>query len=165
MTAQFHEKLILEGEETSMAFCPPIPDNHPRIVKMSQTEVDSGIKAGVIPSLIFSTACWRRYVATWELKDGCFYLVAVHGVYGMTGSEPIFADWFTGVLRIPSGKLLHYVHMGFGSVYEFETHLKIERGIVIEERRIDNRNKNVNTGELGWKNLPGHENRFEGDDL
>lgn len=61
--------------------------------------------------------------------------------------------------------MLHYVHMGFGSVYEFETHLKIEKGIVVEERRLDNRGKDFNHGDLGWKNLPGGENTFDGDDL
>jgi hypothetical protein len=55
--------------------------------------------------------------------------------------------------------------MGFGSVFEFETHLKIEKGVVVEERRIDNRDKDVDTRQLGWDNLPGSENRFDGDDL
>src|SRR5690349_20795973 len=126
MTAQFHEKLILEGEETSMAFCPPIPDNHPHIVKLMSDEVRKEMAAGKVSNLVFSTACWRRYIGTWKLEDGKFYLVNIDGVYKVTAPEPIFANWVTTVLRIPEGKLLHYVHMGFGSVYEFETHLKIE---------------------------------------
>ncbi len=165
MTAQFHEVLILEGKQTSMAFCPPIPNDHPRIIKLSSDEVHEGIKAGTIPSSVYSTACWRNYIGTWELKDGRFYLVEVSGIYRIDGSDPLFADWFTGVIRIPEGQLLHYVHMGFGSVYQYETHLKIEKGIVVEERRIDNRNKDVNRNDLGLKNLPGSENKFDGDDL
>jgi hypothetical protein len=165
MTAQFHEKLIFEGEETSMAFCPPIPLYHPRIVELSDDEIHDGIQAGTIFSLVFSTACWRHYIGTWKLEDGRFYLVDIEGRYKMTSPEPIFADWVTAVIRIPEGELLHYVHMGFGSVYEFETHLKIEKGVVVDERRIDNRKKDVNPGDLGWKNLPGHENEFDGDDL
>jgi len=165
MTAQIHEKLIFEGEATSMAFCPPIPANHPQIVVLTDEQVQQAIAAGTISSFIYSTACWRNYIATWKLEDGKFYLVQIDGIYRVESAEPIFADWVTTVIRIPEGKLLHYVHMGFASVYEFETHLKIENGLVVEERRIDNRNKDVNPGELGWKNLPGGENKFDGDDL
>jgi hypothetical protein len=165
MTAQVHEKLWLEGKETSMAFCPPIPSDHPHIVELTDEQIQQGIAAGEIASIMFSTACWRGYVGTWALKDGKFYLVEMNGRFKVTSPEPIFADWVTAVLRIPDGELLHYVHMGFGSVYEFETHLKIENGLVVDERRIDNRGKPFNSSELGWKNLPGGENFFDGDDL
>ena len=165
MTAQAHEKLILEGKATSMAFCPPIPTNHPRIRSLSPDEVQKGIEAGTISNFIYSTACWREYIGTWELKDGRFYLVSINGVYQVEGDDPIFADWFSGVLRIPDGERLHYVHMGFGTVYEFETHLKIENGFVVDERRIDNHDKPINHWELGLNNLPGSENKFDGDDL
>ena len=165
MTAQAHEKLIFEGKLTSMAFCPPIPPDHPHIRRLTPDDSDYGIKRNDGPSIIFSTACWRGYIGTWELKDGRFYLVNVVGRYKIVGDEPVFADWFSGVLRIPDGELLHYVHMGFGSVYEYETHLKIENGMVVDERRIDNRNKDVNPWELGFNNFPGSENHFDGDDL
>jgi hypothetical protein len=32
MTAQIHEVLFIDGEKLSMAFCPPLPMDHPRIV-------------------------------------------------------------------------------------------------------------------------------------
>lgn len=165
MTAQFHENLILEGKQTTMAFCPSIPFDHPQIILLTPDEISKGIAAGEINRFIHSTACWRGYIGTWELKDGKFYLVRINGKYKVKSSEPVFADWVTAVLRIPDGEMLHYVHMGFGSVYEFETHLKIENGIVVDERRVDNRKKDVNPGELGWKNLPGGENHFDGDEL
>ncbi len=162
MTAQAHEMLIIEGQKTSMAFCPPLPKDHSDIKLLS----DDDIKAEKdIPSIIFSTACWRQYIGTWELKDGKFYLVDVKGRFKKTSDQPIFADWVTCVLRITSGELLHYVHMGFGSVYEFENHIKIEKGIVVEERRVDNREKDFSERDLGWENLPGSENDFDGDDF
>lgn len=164
MTAQFHEKLWLEGEESSMAFCPPIPTDHPQIIQLTHEEIQQGISAGEISPYVCSTGCWRGYIGTWKLEDGRLYLVEIGGRYKVTSPEPIFADWVTAVLRIPHGDLLHYVHMGFGSVFEFETHLKIEKGIVVDERRIDNRGKPIEPG-LGWKNLPGGENSFAGDDL
>ena len=158
MTAQAHELLIIEGTETSMAFCPPIPDDHPDIQKLSR---DDARQQEDMPFLVFSTACWRRYIGTWELKDGKFYLNDIKGIYKLTTDQPIFADWVTAVLRIPDGELLQYVHMGFGSVYEFENHIKIENGIVVEERRIDNRKKDLGGRDLGWENLPGNENNFD----
>jgi hypothetical protein len=142
-----------------------LPSDHPHIVELTDEQIQQGIAAGEIASIMFSTACWRGYVGTWALKDGKFYLVEMNGRFKVTSPEPIFADWVTAVLRIPDGELLHYVHMGFGSVYEFETHLKIENGLVVDERRIDNRGKPFNSSELGWKNLPGGENFFDGDDL
>jgi hypothetical protein len=159
MTAQAHEKLILDGEETSMAFCPPLPESHPRVVDRTDehmTPQDS--------FLIGVTACWRGYVAKWELRNGRFYLLEIRGKYEVTGEEPLFADWFSGVLRIPRGQLLQYVHMGFASVYEEELHIKIERGMAVKSRVIDNRDKKWDPWELGWQNMPGHENRFPGDE-
>jgi hypothetical protein len=114
MTAQIQELLILNGEKTSMAFCPHLPYGHPRIV---ETEADEK-EPDEISEWIFSTACWRRYRGTWEIKDGKFYLVRLQGTYKLVGDDPLLADWFTGILRIPRGEELLYVHMGFGTVFE-----------------------------------------------
>jgi len=159
MTAQVHEKLVLDGQPVSLAFCPPIPTGHPRILELDQAEARRDA-----PSIIFSTACWRGYIGTWEIKDGSFYLVDLKGRLRLQGSEPLLADWFSGVLRIPQGKILNYVHMGFGSLYEFEEHIKIDSGRVSARRRIDNRGKKFDAADAGWRNLPGGENRFDGDD-
>jgi hypothetical protein len=159
MTAQIHEELILEGKKTSMAFCPPIPTDHPKIKTVSEEEM---LKK---PGIFFSTACWRRYQGTWELKDGKFYLVKLEGRYKLNSWTRVFADWVTAVLRIPEGELLHYVHMGFGLVYEFERHIKLENGIVVDERVRHNRKKDSDSLELRDDNLPGSENNFDGDDL
>src|SRR5262245_3036712 len=55
------------------------------------------------------------------------------GIYKLVGNEPLLADWFTGVLRIPRGERL------FLSVYEEEVRVRIERGVVVETRVTDNR--------------------------
>jgi hypothetical protein len=160
MTAQIHEELILDGEKTSMAFCPELPDQDPRIVEIEPGEA----KRDANSRMVFSTACWRGYQGTWEIRDGRFYLVGLRGRFRLRGAEPILADWFSGVLRIPKGEMLHYVHMGFGSVFEQEVHVKVERGLVTASRVVDNRGKTHDPLELGWSNLPGGENRFPGDD-
>jgi hypothetical protein len=158
MTAQVHEKLILDGRETSMAFCPPLPENDSRIILLKDDEIDGH------GGIIFSTACWREYIGTWEIKDNKFYLVNLKGRYKLNSESVILADWFTGTLRIPQGEMLHYVHMGYGSLFEKELHIKIENGKVTKSKTIDNRNKDVGERDLGWENLPGSENRFDGDD-
>ncbi len=60
--------------------------------------------------------------------------------------------------------MLQYVHMGFGSVFEQELHIKIENGIVVKSRVIDNRGKQFDRQKLSKENLPGGENKFLGDD-
>lgn len=111
-----------------------------------------------------SSACWRGYTAIWELKNGKLYLaeikpcgiIAVAGVY--TGLEcgenesskvlnylnnefktkNIFADWYTGELLSPQGRLIHYVHMGYESSYEKEMRFEIENGTLIKTETIEN---------------------------
>ena len=79
---------------------------------------------------VISSACWRHYIGTWEIKDDRFYLKKLSGMYKINGREALFADWFSGTLRVPQGDILEYVHMGYGSVFEQETHIKIKDGLV-----------------------------------
>lgn len=160
MTAQIGERLILDGKPTSMAFCPTLPENHPRITEVSLEEARQDDENAIL----FSTACWRGYQGTWQIADGRFYLVGLRGRWRLSGDEPLLADWFSGVLRIPQGQMLHYVHMGYGSVYEQEIHIRIEKGAVVASRIKDNRGDKHDPIALGWENLPGSENRFPGDD-
>lgn len=156
MTAQVHEELIFNGERISMAFCPPLPERHPRIVAVTR---DIATHEDAHP-LIFSSACWRCYQGTWEINDGQFSLVRLRGRYRLLGNAPVLADWFSGVLRIPTGELLQYVHMGPGSVYEDEIHVKIERGVVVRSRVIENRGTAWNEWDMGCRSLAGAGNRF-----
>lgn len=86
-----------------------------------------------------STACWRRYVATWEIKAGRLYLRGVTGRYQLNSTEPLFADWVSDVLWVPHGELLQYVHMGFDSLYEFDMVISVSDGIVVDFEVFDNR--------------------------
>lgn len=156
MTAQSPETLILDGEEMVMTFCPPLPEGHPRIYELSSEDFHR--------SIFNNSACWRGYEGTWEIRDGRFYLVSLVGRFQLLDGDPIFADWFSGVLRISQGNELLYVHMGFGSVYEEEIHIKIDKGIVVGTRIVDNRGKEYDEDAQAWRNLPGFENSFPGDD-
>jgi hypothetical protein len=48
-------------------------------------------------------------------------------------SRRVFAHWFSGKIRLPQGRQLEYVHMGYGSTYERDLLLTIERGVVTQQ--------------------------------
>jgi hypothetical protein len=135
MTAQIHENLVLDGKRLTMASCPDLPEGHPRIV-----EVDPEVARTKPGShMYFTTACWRGYRGTWKIARKRLYLTHLSGRKRLTGKAPLFADWVDDILRVPQGKLLRYVHMGFGSKYEQEIRLTIEKGVVTSRRVFDNR--------------------------
>lgn len=73
---------------------------------------------------------------------------------GRVQDARVFAAWFSGELRIPEGKLLRYVHMGYGSIYEQERFLQVKGGVVLSERVEDNRGKELpDEMELGAREL------------
>ncbi len=126
MTEQVHETLILDGDRTSMAFCPPLPMNNPRLIESKESQ---GI----------NSACWRGYVGFWEIKNGKFFLSAIEGKYQLSDGPPILADWFTGEIKIPKGEVLDYLYGGLSTVYEQELHISIKYGLVVGMSTIDNR--------------------------
>jgi hypothetical protein len=96
-----------------------------------------------------NTANWRGYIATWEISENKFYLTQIEGM--IKGGQPcsveflfpnqsgkVWANWFSGVLRIVDGKCLKYIHMGYQSVYEREILITIEKGNVVKQEIKDN---------------------------
>jgi hypothetical protein len=143
-TAQFGDRLNYQGETVSI-FSNPLESffnkENPR------------------PKDIFKpmcSACWRGYVATWKIESGYLYLIKlVEGSCGSNPKEieiskvfprrkpPVKATWFSGIIRIPKGRRLMYVHMGYHSIYEKELFLKFDRGELVKERLIDNTEKEL----------------------
>ena len=136
MTAQIGEKLIYQGKEHQMA-----------------AEPLSGYWALGGPNPNFemrSTALWRGYIGTWSIIDNRLYLVGIDANY-VDGREytletlfpgypeRVFAHWFSGRLRLPQGEIIHYVHAGYGSVYETELFLDFEDGVLIGEELKNNK--------------------------
>src|SRR5258708_1927819 len=106
-----------------------------------------------------STALWRGYVATFEVKDSQLFLkdIAVEiwddsaGQSSKTkwksvmnevfaSQEVVKIDWFTGLLVIPYGKLINYVHMGYGSAFENYYLLEFEKGDFKRSKQFDHKN-------------------------
>ncbi len=138
-TAQIPDRILYQGEAYPL-FTEPLErylsENTPRTER-----------------LFFSvcTACWRGYVATWELKENYLYITKlVEGTCRPDAKEipfenvfpgqaaPVKAVWFSGVLRIPQGERLRYERRGYGAVYERELWLTIRNGKMASETIIDN---------------------------
>ena len=58
--------------------------------------------------------------------------------YLFPGEKKVFANWFSGIIKIEKGYLLEYVHMGYESKYEEDLFLVFEEGIKVDEYRIKN---------------------------
>jgi hypothetical protein len=117
---------------------------------------------------IQSSGCWRGYIGLWSLKDNQLSLQSLHewdhekedplgkkiSLKPIFGSEssPVKADWFTGVIRLPRGKELRYVHMGFGTIFEKDIYLTIQKGRLVARREINNTEIGAtrSTSDLQW---------------
>lgn len=53
--------------------------------------------------------------------------------------DRVFANWYSGILRIPLGEQLIYVHMGYSSIYERDLFIEIEQGMVTRRWEQNNR--------------------------
>ena len=138
MTAQFSESVLLRGETLSLCTEP-----------LAEYLLTSG---SAIELHAESTACWRGYIGTWAIEGERLYLVKLEGTtrtdagwqaLGLTDLFPdypdgVFAHWFTGELRCTKGKLLQYMHGGYGSSYEQDLFIDVERGVVVGERLVVN---------------------------
>jgi hypothetical protein len=135
MTAQIAEKLLYQGERVAMCTNPLN---------------DYFVMGGFNPRFeSTSTALWRGYVGSWEIVADRLYLVDLSGTLE-DGSDAtletvfpgfpdrVFAHWYSGTVRIPQGKQLEYVHMGYASKFERDLFLDIERGVVVSTRVSQN---------------------------
>ena len=133
MTAQGSERILYKGEQREMGSEPLWP--------FLQTRTD-------IRFIPISTDCHRGYWSSWAIKEDQLYLTSLSGLikghgriemdYVFPGKEEVFADWYTGELRLYMGELLEYVHNGYASTYEKDLLLTIKDGIVMDERMVDN---------------------------
>jgi hypothetical protein len=142
-TAQYPDKLFYNGKEYALysnpleSYFDKHPDKRPRTV-------------------LESSALWRGYIASFEILDSQLYVKDIEiQVYDTTGEvkyktkwksvlkevfpgqEKLKVDWLTGLLVIPYGKLVDYVHMGYGSTYEKYILLEIDKGDLKKEKKYN----------------------------
>jgi hypothetical protein len=141
-TAQLPDKIIYEGKEYRLHSNPLefYFEKHPKKRPKGATR---------------TTALWRGYVATFEIKDKVMNLQDIkiprrfknkNGKYEyglksvkkevFPGQGSLNIDWFTGILVLPYGRLIDYVHMGYASIYSNYILLEMENGKLMAEKKL-----------------------------
>ena len=139
MAAQIGDKILYNGQIHSLASEPLSPYLYSNKIE----KLFSGI----------SSACYRGYCATWQIKDKNIYLLNIESPNSIKGKnadgvdEPIsamnklfpgqtevFGDWVNGKIKIQSGKVLQFVNKGYESVYEKDIFLRFENGVLVDEK-------------------------------
>ena len=143
ITAQYPDKIIYNGKEFNLNSNPlePYFDKNPENR----------------PSMV-STALWRGYVGYFEIIENELYLTdmkipvsytdkdgsykqkwrSIYRLY-FPKQKKVKIDWFSGILILPHGKLIDYVHQGYASTYSKYWLLEIENGIFNEARNYNNK--------------------------
>jgi hypothetical protein len=157
-TAQIPDIIMIDGVEYDL-FTNPLEvllERRPEIREKISKNINE--KKGII-----STALWRGYIAKFVIKENKLFLedlfIQIRGTEKYTTEylsivNDIFetdtsrvCDFYTGVLLIPYGKMLEYVHMGYSSIYEnykiitiLEGEVKVFKEFTYEEY-VKNRDK------------------------
>jgi hypothetical protein len=128
MTIQAGDILSYSGEKTTIATEPLKP--------YLETRSDVGF-------IFKTTALVRGYIGTWEIRNKKLYLASLVGFiqnnkqvdlnYLFPNKTEVFANWFSGDIRIPDGKLLEKINLGYESVFEKDRILTFNKGILISE--------------------------------
>lgn len=135
-TAQSPDLLIVEGKEYALNTNPL--ESQLEKKKWKPTE-----------DALISSANWRGYIATWEIKDDKLFLKEATILVSdpqdedeylrkpiteelYPGVSEVFADWYTGALIVPDGKMTRYVHMGYGSSFDHYQVYRVRAGQVVE---------------------------------
>ncbi len=134
MTAQKGERLLYEDEYYSMASEPLAP-------YLASLKEPIEFRS---PSSTF----WRGYIGTWKFENKRLFLTDLQAFildnkevgieYLFPGEPVVFANWYTGKLRVPIGDCLYYAHQGFESIFKFDLFLTIERGCLVNTKIEDN---------------------------
>ena len=128
MTIQAGDILSYSGEKTTIVTEPLKP--------YLETRSDVGF-------IFKTTALVRGYIGTWEIRNKKLYLASLVGFienneqvdlnYLFPNKTEVFANWFSGDIRIPEGKLLEKINLGYESVFEKDRILTFNKGILISE--------------------------------
>ena len=132
MTIQTPDSILINGELHSLDTLP------------LETYVDLG---GQLPKFRFmSSANWRGYLGTWEIRGNRLYLIKIRASvesedgnrYASLGDlfpgfpKRVFAHWYSGTLQIPQGDEIQTDYDSFESLFERDLLIEIENGVVMK---------------------------------
>lgn len=108
-----------------------------------------------IKDFSISSACWRGYIAYFEIKNDLLYLndIIVHTVSLENIGQPedkdisiysklfdsqksFFCNFYSGILIIPTGECIKEIYSGYDSMYENYLIIKIRNGQVIQKKEF-----------------------------
>lgn len=115
------------------------------------------------PPFIAHAYCERGYIATWEIRHNQLYLIDVEGnflnysflsgkkklpfsiqnIFSTYNGEGVLAQWFTGKLRVPTGRMRWYVHEGYDSRFEKEIIISVINGSITKKVVLDFANQKL----------------------
>lgn len=158
-TAQYPEVIVADSITYYMMAC-PLED----FAEMKQLKD----KYDIHPT---STALWRGYIGYWHLSSNRLYIdsISVSGINGpkiIAKNEPLFkpyfsnegvlASWFNGEIKVVSGDVISYTHMGFESTYQYEDFYTIKHGVITNHRNYHNKSIFKGKGEIVFYELEQH---------
>ena len=128
MTTQAGDILLYNGKKTTIASEPLKP--------YLETRED-------VSFILKSTAIVRGYIGNWEIKNNKLFLISLLGFienqeqvdlnFLFPDKNEVFAVWFTGDIRIPQGKMLKKVNLGYESIFEKNRILRFKEGVFTNE--------------------------------
>lgn len=108
-----------------------------------------------IKDFSISSACWRGYIAYFEIKNDLLYLndIIVHtvslenigrpedrdiSIYSklFDSQKSFFCNFYSGILIIPTGECIKEIYNGYDSMYENYLIIKIRNGQVIQKKEF-----------------------------
>ena len=124
------------------------------------------------PAFIAHTYCERGYIATWEIRNNQLYLIDLEGnfihrsflsgksklrlsiqtLFSTYTGNGVLAQWFTGKLRVPIGRMRWYVHEGYESRFEKEIIISVTNGSITKRVTLDFANQRLTNQMLDFQN-------------
>ena len=150
ITAQTPDVIIFNGKKYDLNTNPL----EPYFDKFPNKRPEGGVN---------STNLWRGYLAYFEIIDKQLFVTDIEiliesdkndeideyslpeyewvSVFEQVfpNKEKFKIDWYTGILILPHGKMIEYVHMGYASIYSKYWLLEIESGVFNEARKYNNK--------------------------
>lgn len=96
-----------------------------------------------------SAQCQRGYFGKWELIGDALYMTGFRGFFEdheevdlnflFPQQEYVFAEWFSGIITIPFGQILHFKNTEYAAIYEEDILLCFDCGMMVDYDLFCNR--------------------------